>query len=550
MQLKDRITNILRKEYSAEKRWKAFVYWWLSANGYEYDQARDHVDFVDGWRDGGIDAVAWPLERRGRDEVLIIQSKYFGQEPTESDLARFREAVEALNGPLADFHNWLNECRDDLHALYRRLRDERRRHRYIIIAPCRFGSQFRRSLRHERIEVHDLDVLANLERNYSEGRTPRLEELRISSASAPRRIAEATNTRVWIFTVTAKELGRLFERHDNLLFAGNIRYALRGDTARRVRNGMLETLDNNADELVFSHNGITITGDSIKRRGKMLVLGSATIVNGAQTVSYFGSPKVMNRLTSHNSARVIAKFVEVDDAELLNDIESKVAFRSNNQNKVEPSDLMIELPSLVSLQRYFRRHGVHLERKKGEQKLRFGQLGVSKERLAQVLAAVESPEGAVKGKRKQELFADSAHRLFSEYDASDKARAEAIAWARIDAIFRSTINDYANKKRRKRAQTAQLASLTTFNRALRASELKPQVLRAIDNWDAGHESVKLFVEKSFKTVMTALLQRSSRQKKNEPAFYKAAGSVRPTVEYAAWRCRRKIQQYYATYLAR
>src|SRR2546423_9749451 len=107
---------------------------------------------------------------------------------------------------------------------------------------------------------------------------------------------------------------------------------------------------------------------------------SATIVNGAQTISYFGSPRVMKYL-SRNPARVIAKFVEVDDAEILNDIESKVAFRSNNQNKVDPSDLMIELPSLVSLQRYFIRQGVHLERKQGEQKLRFGEFGITKERL-------------------------------------------------------------------------------------------------------------------------------------------------------------------------
>jgi hypothetical protein len=546
MRLKHRVRDILRKEYPSEKHWKAFVYWWLAANGYESERAADHVNFVDGWRDGGIDAIAWPLEKHGRDELLVIQSKYFGQEPTEGDLKRFREAVQAINGPLADFHEWLESCREELHLLYRRLRDERRRLRYIIIAPCKFSSSFKRHLRHEGIEVHDLDVLESLERNYAEGRTPRLEELRISSATAPRLIAGADRTRVWIFTITARELGRLFERHDNLLFAGNIRYALRGDTARRVRSGMLETLESNSEEFVFSHNGITITGDSIKRRGRTLVLGSATIVNGAQTVSYFGSPRVMKHL--NGSARVIAKFVEVDDAELLNDIESKVAFRSNNQNKVDPSDLMIELPSLVSLQRYFRRHGIHLERKKGEQKLHFGQPGISKERLAQVLAAAESPEGAVKGKRKQELFADSAHRLFSDYDASDKARSEAMAWARIDTIFRSTINEYSNKKRRKRAQIAQLASLATFHHALKATNLKQRVLRAMGNWESSQEPAKMFLERSFKAVMAALLQCSSHHKKNEPAFYKAASSVIPTIDRAVWRCRKKIRQYYETYL--
>lgn len=547
MHLKERVKTILREEYSDEKAWKAFVFWWLAANGYDYDVRRDRVNFVDGARDGGIDAIAWPLDHQSRNDVLIIQSKYFGQAPTAKDLKRFQEAVEALNGSLDDFQDWLSDCREELHGLYRRLREERRRHRYIIIAPCRFDSGYKRSLRSEGIEVHDTDVLANLERNYTEGRTPRLDELRIQSASAPRKVAEANGTCVWIFTVGVRELGLAFERHGNVLFAGNIRYALRGQTARRVRNGMLETLEEHPDEFVFSHNGVTVTGDRIKRRGRTVVMRSATIVNGAQTVSYLGNPKVMRHL-ARNRARVLVKFVEVDDANLLNDIESKVAFRSNNQNKVDPSDLMIDLASLVSLQRYFRRQGVHLERKKGEQKLRFGELGISKERLAQVLAAIESPRGAVKGKRKQELFEESAHGLFSDYDASEASRAEAVAWTRVDDVFRWSIGQFASKKRRKRGQLAELAALTVFNRALRATNLKGAFLRAMTRWDTDKPEIEQFLVSACKTVVSALLQCSARHKKNEPAFYKAEETVRPAVASAVWRSRRRIRKAYRSYL--
>jgi hypothetical protein len=243
------------------------------------------------------------------------------------------------------------------------------------------------------------------------------------------------------------------------------------------------------------------------------------------------------------------KFVEVDNAELLNDIESKVAFRSNNQNKVDPSDLMIDLRSLVSLQRYFRQHGVHLERKKGEQKLHYGELGISKERLAQVLAAVESSQGAVKAKRKQELFQDAAQRLFSDYDASEKSRTEAVAWARVDDIFQRTIWQFANKKRRKRAQTAQLASLRVFHRVIQSAGLKTGFVRAMSRWDAQRWHIEPFLQKSSKTVIGALLQRSARDKKNEPAFYKALESVQPAVKSATSRSRRKIRQYYSHYLA-
>jgi hypothetical protein len=542
--LKGRIHKILRSDYPGEPAWKAFIYWWLAANGYDYEIRRDRVSFVDGTRDGGIDVVAWPIESQSRNEVLVLQSKYFGQPPTESDLRRFDEAITALQGPLDSFQTWLGTCRDELHSLYRRLREERRRHRYIIIAPCRFDSPHKRALRADGVEVHDIETLANLERNYTQGRTPRLDELKITSTSAPRKVAGAGGTRVWIFTVSARELGLAFERHGDVLFAGNIRYALRGQTAQRVRSGMFDTLQNHPDEFVFSHNGITVTGEHIRRRKHVVVMRSATIVNGAQTISYLGHPNVMKHL-ARTPAQLIVKFIEVDEADQLNDIESKVAFRSNNQNKVDPSDLMIDLSSLVSLQRYFRRRGVHLERKKGEKKLRFGEVGIAKERLAQVLAAAESARGAVQGKRKQELFEEAAHRLFSDYDASDKARAEAVAWTHVDDVFRTTISHLGSKKRRKRAQLAELASLTVFNRVLRSTGLKAGFMRSMSRWDTESFWLEGFLETACKAIIAALLRCSAREKKNEPAFYKAVENVKPAVETAAYRCRRKIREAFA-----
>src|ERR1039458_3420683 len=100
MQLKDKINDILHKEYPREKRWKAFIYWWLSAHGYDYAPYSDLVKFTDGPHDGGIDAIAWPLEKQGPRDVLVIQSKYFGQPPTKKDIQRFQEAITALRGSL------------------------------------------------------------------------------------------------------------------------------------------------------------------------------------------------------------------------------------------------------------------------------------------------------------------------------------------------------------------------------------------------------------------------------------------------------------------
>src|SRR5450756_695537 len=298
MQLKKKIGLILKKEYVGEPRWKAFIYWWLTANGYDYDLRRASVNFTDGQHDGGIDAIAWPLENQSRSEILVIQSKYYDQSPSRKDSERFEEAVSALQGPYDDFQTWLDSCRDDLHGIYRKLREGRKRHRYIFIAPCQIDSGFKRYLRKQQIEVHDVDTLTSLEQNFCEGRTPRMDEIRLAGATKPQQIADENGIRVWTFTVPARELGLAYERHNDVLFVGNIRYALSGQTAKRVRTGMLDTLQNAPHEFVFSHNGITVLGDGLHRRGKKVVMRSATIVNGAQTVSYLGSPLVCLLYTS------------------------------------------------------------------------------------------------------------------------------------------------------------------------------------------------------------------------------------------------------------
>ena len=43
MQLKDRIKQTLKKGYVGEPAWKAFIYWWLAANGYDYESPRPTV---------------------------------------------------------------------------------------------------------------------------------------------------------------------------------------------------------------------------------------------------------------------------------------------------------------------------------------------------------------------------------------------------------------------------------------------------------------------------------------------------------------------------
>lgn len=542
MALIDTIRGILRKEYAGQPHWKGFVFWWLSTLGYTYNPDDSRVQFVDGNRDGGIDAIAWPLTDRAKETVFVVQSKFYAASPTGKDLRKFMQAVDAIRGDRDEFRDWLDTCRPELHPIYRKVREARDRCRFVLVAPARIDPSMRRKLLWKDIEIHDSMALATLERSFSQGRTPRLDEITLKGASRPIRVSETSQTTMWVFTVPAHQLGIAFERYGDVLFAGNIRYALRGGTAKRVRHGIDETLRNASHELVFSHNGITISGNRIRRSGNVVTMDSASIVNGAQTVSYFGLPRMM-RLLEDNPARIMVKFVQVDNSEHLDDIEAKVAYRSNNQNKVDPSDLMIGLVPLVSLQRHFRRNGIHLERKKGEAKI-LGQHRIPKERLAQVLAAIESPELAVLGKRKQELFEQRAEKIFRDFDATEDSRAEAVAWTRIDAVMNWSASQFSNLARRKRAQLARLASLTAFHKAIRGANIKTAFMRRMNRWEDNQYDLEWFLERSFKAVFSTLLSRSAKDRRNEPAFYKSVLSVSPAVRLSAKRVAPKIRKFF------
>jgi len=102
--LKTRVTKILDKEYSKHPHWKGFVFWWLSAHGFDHELQPNTVKFPDGKKDGGIDAVAWPLPNQTLDHVLVIQSKFYGKSPTIKDIQRFEEAIGAIQGSPTQFN--------------------------------------------------------------------------------------------------------------------------------------------------------------------------------------------------------------------------------------------------------------------------------------------------------------------------------------------------------------------------------------------------------------------------------------------------------------
>lgn len=543
MNLKEKIRKILRREFSGQAHWKGFTKWWLSAEGFDYTSNPNLVKYVDGRGDGGIDAVALPPDEIMQDAIFAIQSKYFSTTPSLGNLNRFIIAARAIRGNHADFLAWLQTCRADLHDLYDSLHNRQERCRFVIVAPCTFPRWMRRRFEREEIEVCAIDELQSLHRTYVSGQTPRLPEMVLRYNSRPKFIARAGDVTVSVFTVKVAEFARAFRTHKNLLFSGNVRYALRGSTPSRVREGIGDTLERSPDEFVYSHNGITIVGYRAHSRYGKIKIRHPSIVNGAQTVSFLGNPEMFLAATN-SPALVMVKLVLIEDEEGHGGIETNVAFRSNNQNKVDPSDLMVDQPELVSLQRFLRSHKISLERKRGEPSIYNTEIKITKERLVQLLLATKDEHGAAEAKKKQELFQNgTAKRLFEQYNRPNQ-RLLAVRWIRTNEVLGNILSDFRIKSRKRRAQFAQFAALTVFSKVCRSLGINQVVMRANSAWAERKDVFEEFVCRSLKAIISKLLGYSGRRTRNEAAFYKSEANLKNAIRYARIHARPKVRGYF------
>jgi len=113
------------------------------------------------------------------------------------------------------------------------------------------------------------------------------------------------------------------------LFAGNIRdYLGRRKSSRNINYTIEQTAEKQPENFWVFNNGITgLTNELIIDDGHLKVRG-LTIVNGAQTTGALASAK------SAEGVSVLARFVQADDPELVDDI-----IRANNtQNEIKASD--------------------------------------------------------------------------------------------------------------------------------------------------------------------------------------------------------------------
>ncbi|MBM4146940.1 MAG: hypothetical protein FJ240_11850, partial [Nitrospira sp.] len=349
--------------------------------------------------------------------------------------------------------------------------------------------------------------------------TPRVEKLSFTATSKVLPITKTDKVKMYVFSVHLKDFAQAFQKHGNLLFAGNIRYGLKGENAGKVRDGINDTLSEHDEEFIFSHNGITMVSQKLSRNGKRITLFEPSVVNGAQTITYIGQ-KWLKKIDK-TKAEVLVKLIEVRPQASFEELETDIAIRSNTQIKVDFSDLIVSEPSLVTLQKHLLRKHIYLERKKGDQAPSSALLRITKERLVQILACLNKELGPTAPKRLQELFKKHhAVDLIRNYVDENKVN-DIVGLIWLYDLIRRVINSFANKTSRKRGQIATYAIFTATANALK----KAGIWNSIVSQLATQEDYLNFeknedVEMLIKACRGYMLKISKKARRNEPAFYK------------------------------
>lgn len=517
--LSEELVPILKQEYPGMKMWQSFARWWLLAHGLDF-RGKDKEYCIDGSGDGGFDVLAWPLFGFDDDCIRVIQSKYYKSSPSLDNLKRFVGAVEAIKGPRAKFNLWLDTVSNNLRPTYENLRQKNSsgKVKFVFITTATLHEKIRKFLGKKDIEVYEKYNIRKLMNFYRKGQTPRIEKLSFTPTSKVLPITQTDKVKMFVFSVHLKDFAKAFQKHGNLLFAGNIRYGLKGENANKVREGINHTLLEHDKEFVFSHNGITMVAQKLRENGSSITLFEPSVVNGAQTITYIGERWL--RKIDTTKAEVLVKLVEVRPQASFEELETDIAIRSNTQIKVDFSDLIVSEPSLVTLQKHLLRKCIHLERKKGDRPPSNVFFRITKERLVQILSCLDKKLGPTAPKRLQELFKKHAAVELIRYYVDGNKVNDVIALIWLDNLVTWVNRGYANQKSRKRGQIAAYAIFTATATALK----KAGIWYPLVNQLAAQEDYLNFdkneaVESLIKACRGYML-RYSKKERNEPAFYK------------------------------
>jgi hypothetical protein len=268
--------------------------------------------------------------------------------------------------------------------------------------------------------------VAQIYSDYAEGVAPAVPTLYLKiGTSGPvvadgvhRRFDSETKIESFVFSMVASDVGELYSKAGDRLFARNIRGYL--GSSKKINEAMAKTIRNEAGNFWYYNNGVTLVcDDAVQERQSgqdVLRVERAQVINGQQTT------RTLEKASSRR-ASVLVKVIKIPrsagDQHRYDDIVSSVVRATNWQNYITPSDLISNDHIQVHIERELRKRGYQYLRKrqtKSEARRLFGGHGyiqLSKGELAQAIAACEFDPSLVR-QGKEALFDERYYRsIFS-----------------------------------------------------------------------------------------------------------------------------------------
>jgi hypothetical protein len=203
-----------------------------------------------------------------------------------------------------------------------------------------------------------------------------------------------TGIESWILTMSGKEIGQLYTKGGDRLFARNIRGFLGNN---EINDGIRNTLEKEPENFWYFNNGVTIVCNSARKTAEraqaVLRVTNPQVINGQQTT------RVLSETKGGNAA-VVVRVISVPRTERRqqSDFEklvSNIVAATNWQNAIVTSDLRANDARQVLLQRELAKLKYHYLRKRQTKREAKRLLGthygawIKMDELAQLVGACE-----------------------------------------------------------------------------------------------------------------------------------------------------------------
>lgn len=424
-EVKDEL-NQIRKRNPALKDDSAFVLWFLQSYLVDSEEtAKKALTGVCG--DKNIDAIF--IDEKVK-QANIIQGKFHyaeGYREKRNDVLAFADLSLKPWGGSSELEVFYNRLDPLVRQKFEELVGRVRRNKYVLrlfyvtTGTCspqiisEANERVRQSNGPSEIYIIDYDRVLTIFKDYLEGVAPAVPLLNLKIVSEGAIYHEGMLHRhdpergidSWVFSMSGKDIGELYDKVGIRLFARNIRgYA--GDTD--VNKSIARTIKNEPHNFWYYNNGLTIVCDGVKHeeqgREKVLVVENAQVINGQQTT------RTLHK-TQSRSTNILVKVIKIPrnkgNGQEYDTLVNSIVQATNWQNHIEPSDLVSNEHIQVLLERELRKVGYQYIRKrmhKSEAKRLFGQgfYQVDKREIAQVVAACEFNPYVVRKVGKEGLF--------------------------------------------------------------------------------------------------------------------------------------------------